>query len=78
MNLNTIAMIQNLKSQIDLFKANHPKFPLFLNAVSQNAAKEGTIIEITVTSPEGKSYTSNLKLNHQDMELLESLKKMKQ
>ena len=64
--------MQKIKSCIDRFRANHPKFPLFINAVSREALMEGTVIEITVTTPEGKNYCSNIKLKQDDMELVES------
>ena len=78
MNFNQIAMIQKIKSCIYRFRANHPKFPLFINAVSREALMEGTVIEITVTTPEGKNYCSNIKLKQDDMELVETLKSMNQ
>lgn len=77
MNFNQLAMLQKTKDSIDRFRINHPKFPLFLNVVSQEAIREGTVIEITVTTPEGKNYCSNIKLKADDLELLESLKAMK-
>ena len=67
MNLNQLAMLQKLKSGIDRFRANHPKFPLFLKAVSQDALKEGSVIEISVTTPEGKNYCSNVRQNADDL-----------
>ena len=76
MNLNQLAMLQKLKSGIDRFRANHPKFPLFLKAVSQDALKEGSVIEISVTTHEGKNYCSNVRLNADDMELMETLKNL--
>lgn len=76
MNLNQLAMLQKLKSSIDRFRANHPKFPLFLKAVSQDALREGSVIEISVTTPEGKNYCSNVRLNADDMELMETLKNL--
>ena len=71
MNFNQLAMLQKVKECVDRFRANHPKFPLFLKAVSQNALKEGTIIEWNVTTPDGENYCSNLKLTADDMELME-------
>ena len=62
LNFNQLAMLQKLRSSVQTFRNNHPKFPLFLNAVSADALKEDTIIEINVTSPDGKHYSSNLKL----------------
>ena len=78
MDFNQIAMIQKIKSGMDRFRANHPKFTLFLNAVSQNALMEGTVIEINVTTPEGRNYCTNVKLQADDMEFLNSLKSMGQ
>ncbi|MCF2683805.1 hypothetical protein [Faecalicatena contorta] len=78
MDFNQIAMIQKLKSGMDHFRANHPKFPMFLNAVSQNALMEGTVIEINVTTPEGRNYCTNVKLQADDMEFLNSIKSMGQ
>ena len=77
MNINQIAMIQKLKTSMDTFRNNHPKFPLFLDAVSKDALMEGTIIEITVTTPQGKNYCTNVQLKPEDMELMESFKNMK-
>lgn len=58
------------------FRLNHPKFLLFLNAVSQEALVEGSVIEITVTTPEGKNYCSNIKLKQDDLEMLDCLKSL--
>lgn len=78
MNFNQIAMIQKLKGGMERFRMNHPKFPLFLNAVSQDALREGAVVEITVTTPEGKNYCSNSKLMQEDLELIECLKALRQ
>ena len=78
MNFNQIAMIQKLKGGMDRFRVNHPKFPLFLNAVSPDALVEGTVVEINVTTPEGRNYCSNLRLKQEDLELIESLKALRQ
>lgn len=76
MNFNQLALLQQLRSGMDRFRANHPKFPMFLKAVSQDALKEGSVIEISVTTPEGKNYCSNVKLKADDMEFIEALKNM--
>ena len=76
MNFNQITMLSKMKNAMETFRQNHPKFPLFLNAVSQDALVEGTIIEINVTTPEGKNYCTNVKLKSSDLELMEALKNM--
>lgn len=63
-----------IKTAIEAFKANHPKFPLFLNAVTTNALQTGTVIEINVTDASGKTYSSNLKLTDSDIELIKDMK----
>lgn len=73
--MNPMNLLQ-IKPLLDSFKANHPKFLNFVSAVTGMGLKEGTVVEITVTSPEGQSYTANLKLNQDDIELLQKLKQM--
>ena len=76
MDFRQITMMRKIKSGMDRFRANHPKFPMFLRAVSQDALVEGTIIEINVTTPEGKKYCTNVKLKGDDVELFDSFKSM--
>ena len=63
-----------LKSLWDKFRENHPKFPMFLSALQKNGIKEGTIIEITITEPDGEKIQSNIKISASDLELFEQLK----
>lgn len=74
MDFNQIAMLRKLKGCLERFRAGHPKFPLFLKAVSQEALVEGSVIEITVTAPDGRNYCSNIKLNSEDLEFVDCLK----
>lgn len=66
--------IMQFKKYWDEFTARHPKFPLFLNAVLQHGITEGTIIEVQIKRPDGKEFTSNLKIAKEDMELFQKLK----
>ena len=65
-----------MKSAWDRFQAAHPKFPLFLNSVMQDGIREGTILDFTVTEPDGKTYRSNLKISQEDLELFQELKEL--
>lgn len=70
------AKIFQLKASWDRFAAAHPKFPLFLRAVSDgNVMQEGTIAEITITTADGRKYETNLKLTANDLQLLNSIRK---
>lgn len=72
----TIARLQALKKHLETFRKNHPKFPSFLNAVSHNALEEGTVIEISVTSPSDKNYVTNIKLRQDDLDFLRELQSL--
>lgn len=76
MNMQNPAAIFQMMNLWNRFQRNHPKFPKFLSAVVKNAVKEGSIIEIRVTTAEGESYDSNLKINAEDMEMIEQLKEL--
>lgn len=71
------AKIFQLKASWDRFAAAHPKFPLFLRAVSDNnAIQEGTIAEITITTSDGRKYATNVKLTANDMQLFDDVRQM--
>ncbi len=71
------AKIFQLKASWDHFADSHPKFPLFLRAVSDNnAIQEGTIAEITITTTDGRKYATNVKLTENDMHLFDDIRQM--
>ena len=71
------AAIFKIKGAWEKFVNNHPKFPMFLNAASKEALKENSVIEIKITTSEGKEMVTNLKVTKSDLELFESLKNLK-
>lgn len=73
--MNPMDLLQ-LKSSFETFQANHPRFAPFLRAIYQNGLTEGNIIEISVKTPEGTGYTTNLRLTASDLQLLQQLKEM--
>lgn len=72
--MNPMALMQ-MKGLLDKFKNNHPKVPMFFNAAAHSIG-EGSIIEIAVTSPDGKKICTNMKVNAEDLQLVEQLKNM--
>lgn len=69
--------IFKIKSAWETFTSNHPKFPAFLQAVSNGKIKEGTVIEISIITEDGSTTSTNVKLTQSDMELFEQLKSVK-
>lgn len=76
MNIQNPAAFFQLMSLWGRFQKNHPKFPKFLAAVVQNGIREGSIIEIKVTTAEGENYDSNLKITADDMDMIEQIRNM--
>ena len=70
-----IEAMRQMREAWDTLKASHPKFPAFMKA-AQSTLREGTIIEFKITTPEGKTIESNLKLNASDMELMDTIRQM--
>ena len=62
MALNNIGNMMKIMNAWNIFKRNHPKFPAFCNAVSKRALKEGSIMAITVTTPDGEKIETNLRI----------------
>ena len=71
MALNNIGNMMKIMNAWN--KRNHPKFPAFCNAVSKRALKEGSIMAITVTTPDGEKIETNLRIKAEDLELLKEL-----
>ena len=67
------AKLFKLKGYWETFVRNHPKFPQFMNAVQSNGIEEGTVIEISVTTLEGKTLSTNIKVSASDKDLLNEL-----
>lgn len=73
--MNPMKLLQ-FKPLWEKFNQTHPRFMPFVKAVSSNGMQVGTILEVSVTTPEGKNFTTNLKVSESDMELIEALKNM--
>lgn len=73
MAMNPMALLKAKKSW-DTFCGNHPRFPAFLQAVQAAGIKEGTIIEVSITTPEGKNMMTNVRITASDMQAFEDLK----
>ena len=69
-------MLFQMKSMMDRFEKNHPKFPKLLKVVSTECIAPGTIFDIKVTKANGETIESNIRLNEEDMDLMEALKNL--
>ena len=72
MNLDTMK-IMKVKKAKDTFVENHQKFTIVMGAVKQQALVEGTVMAITVTTPDGRKIESNIKLQASDIEAMNEI-----
>lgn len=76
MAINPAAIFKAKKSW-ETFCGNHPRFPAFLQAVQSAGIQEGTVIEVSITTPTGRTMTTNVRLTASDMEAFHDLKGIK-
>lgn len=72
--MNPMALMK-IKGLLDKFRENHPKVPLFFNAVSQSI-DEGSVIEINVTTSQGKNLCTNMRVTSDDIDMIRQIKGM--
>ncbi|MBQ1489183.1 MAG: hypothetical protein IIZ41_10565 [Lachnospiraceae bacterium] len=67
------ATLLTLKKKWEEFQERHPKFAMFLINVAGQGMETGSVIDITITMPDGKIYQSNMRVSEEDIELFKSL-----
>ena len=70
----TPQLFMKFQQRMQLFTQDHPKVLPFFKAVGDNAIEEGTVFAVKVTTPDGKTLESNIKLTANDVETLKLLK----
>ena len=69
--------IMQLGNRLQTFNAQHPKFGAFIREAGADAMREGSVLEMKVTSPEGKEYVTNLRLTAEDVETIAIIRSMR-
>lgn len=70
------ASIFKIKAAWDKFSNNHPRLMPFFGAVNRKGITEGTIIEVSVTTPDGETIATNVKISQEDLDLFEEIKQL--
>lgn len=71
--MNPMFLMQ-AQQRLTLFQQEHPKMLPFLNTIREKALKEGSVVEIKVTDPDGKEYVSNIRVTANDIETVRMIK----
>lgn len=61
--------------QLERFRDRHPKFIQFFSYAAKSIAPD-SILEITVTDPQGKKIVTNIRVDEEDITLFRQLKEM--
>lgn len=67
--------LMKIKGLVEKFKGNHPKVPMFFSAASKSVDVD-SVIEINITTAEGKNLRTNMKVTAEDMELVKQLSEL--
>lgn len=70
--INPAALMKLMKAK-DVFVSNHPKLPMFIEAVKQDGIETGTIIELKVINTQGETRLTNIKVQESDLEMINEL-----
>lgn len=71
------ADLMKLMGMKNKFQSAHPKFVAFLSDVAKQGVSEGDIIEVSLIKSDGTKTTSNLKVNKDDVEMVNDIKNMR-
>ena len=75
MAFNPMKLIE-LKNLRNRFAQNHPKFLKFISDLASSLIEEGTIFDVSVKKPDGRTMVSNIKVTASDLEMLQAIKQM--
>ena len=64
--------LMQLKPLLQKFQNNHPKVPQFFKAAS-GSVDENSLIEISLTTSQGKTLCTNMRVTADDLRLLQAL-----
>ena len=64
--MNPMNILQ-LQQRFQIFQQEHPKIIAFFKAIGKDSMQEGTVIDIKVTTPDGKEIASNMKITANDI-----------
>ena len=76
MNFNPMAIMQ-LQQKITTLKGDHPRVFPFFAALKENSIRPGTIVDMKVTTPEGKEMQCNIKVTENDIDLFNALMELR-
>ena len=72
MAFNPMALMK-IRKMWERCNAAHPRVLPYVRALGDGYLQEGSVIEVNVTAPDGRSLKCNLKLTGEDLELMNEI-----
>ena len=72
--MNPMALMA-MKAQFEQFRDRHPKFLQFFSVAGESVT-EDCLIEVSLTTADGKKMLTNMKVTQEDLELIAQMKKL--
>ena len=76
LNPKNMMNMAKMKGRLELFNQQHPRMLPFLHAVGGSGLQPGSVLELKVTSPDGKELVTNIRLTPDDIETFRMLHDM--
>lgn len=76
MAMNPMKLLK-LKDRYKLFKKDHPKLIAFGGVAANGHLVKGSVVEIKITTPEGKAIATDFELTENDVDSIKLLKDIK-
>lgn len=73
MAVNPMEMMK-MAGRLKIFEEQHPKALAFVRDVAQTGIREGSVIEMKVSDPDGRDYVTNIRVTAEDMETIQILR----
>lgn len=68
--------IMKFAERLKTFDREHPKVVPFLKTAGANAVQEGSVVEMKITSPEGREFVTNIRLTADDLITIGMIREM--
>ncbi len=75
MNINPMTLMQ-IHQKFNTFRTEHPRVAPFFGALKNSSLSVGTVLDMKVTTPEGREMQCNIKVTQNDIDLFNTLMEM--
>ena len=65
--------ILKIRDTLNAFRNRHPGFSHFIGDIRRRGLPEGTVMDMTVTMPDGKTMKTNFRVSQEDLDLIRML-----